>query len=110
MITPVALFQAGLRRMERVETERHAKRDVQAGRYREPFAEEPYDIRVTLPRSAAGGFGQARADFRVLDELFVPSGSGLPLPLAQVASTNMRPSATAIRHYDKQRSATVTAC
>ena len=35
MVTPVALFRAGLRRMERVETEHHAKRDVQAGRYRD---------------------------------------------------------------------------
>jgi len=35
MITPEALFWAGIRRMERVETERHAKRDVQAGRYRD---------------------------------------------------------------------------
>lgn len=33
MISPEALLKAGIRRMERVETEHHAKRDVQAGRY-----------------------------------------------------------------------------
>ncbi|WP_394842488.1 efflux RND transporter permease subunit [Pendulispora brunnea] len=81
---------------------------IAAGKYREDGSEEAYDIRVTLTRdrdvvpAAAPGLG-------VLDRLYVATTKGMPLPLSQVATLALEPSPTKIRHYQKERSVTVTA-
>ncbi len=85
-----------------------------AGKYREDTADDPYDIRVTLPRNSAttrgptSAGGGARPGFEVLEELYVPSAQGA-VPLAQVAKLVMEPSAAKLRHYNKERCITVTA-
>jgi multidrug efflux pump subunit AcrB len=82
---------------------------VRAGKYREDSADEPYDIRVTLPRAAAASMGGARPGLEVLDTLYVPNRRGESVPLAQLASLVFEPSSTTVRHHDKERCATVTA-
>jgi multidrug efflux pump subunit AcrB len=81
---------------------------VVAGRYREDGAEEAYDIRVTLPRGPAALPGGARPGLDVLDRLYVPGNAGA-VPLGQVAEVALEPSPARINHFDKVRSATVTA-
>jgi multidrug efflux pump subunit AcrB len=82
---------------------------IVAGKYREDTADEAYDIRVTLPRSGASRLpGGARPGLDVLDGVYLPSAAGA-VPLAQVADVALEPSPTRISHYQKMRSATVTA-
>lgn len=78
---------------------------VVAGKYREPGSDDPYDIRVMLPRPAAG----SAPDAATLDRLYVATRKGEPLPLGQIAGVVLEPSPSKIRHYDKERSVTVTA-
>ncbi len=78
---------------------------IAAGKYRDPGSDEPYDIRVTLPRSRAN----AAPDIDTLSLLYVQTNRGAPLPLAQIAEVQLLPSATKIRHYLKERSVTLTA-
>jgi multidrug efflux pump subunit AcrB len=78
---------------------------VVAGHYREDGAEDPYDIRVTLPRAP----GALHADLSVLERVYVASGGGAALPLAALAKLALEPSPTELRHYNKERSVTVTA-
>jgi len=85
-----------------------------AGKYREDGSEEAYDIRVTLSRdrhdgAAALGSAAAAPDLGVLDRLYVTTTKGQPVPLSQVATLGLEPSPTKIRHYQKERSVTVTA-
>jgi multidrug efflux pump subunit AcrB len=91
---------------------------VVAGKYRDPGSDEAYDIRVTVPRTAAAagepsapalGSPTAAPDLGTLDRLYVTTSAGAPLPLGQVASVVLEPSPTKIRHYGKERSVTVTA-
>ena len=77
---------------------------ISAGKYREDGAEEAYDIRVTLPRAAAHVPG-----LDVLEQLYVPSRSGAALPLGQIVTLRFEPTPAKLRHYNKERSVTVTA-
>jgi len=80
-----------------------------AGHYREDSADSAYDIRVTVPRTAAGALaGGARPGVEVLDALYVAGTEGA-MPLSQIARLTMDPSAAKLRHYNKERSAIVTA-
>jgi multidrug efflux pump subunit AcrB len=81
---------------------------VVAGRYREDGAEESYDIRVTLPRGAAALPGGARPGLDILERLYVPGNAGA-VPLGQVAEVRLEPSPARSYHFNKVRSATVTA-
>jgi multidrug efflux pump subunit AcrB len=76
---------------------------VVAGRYRDDGAEDPYAIRVTLPRA-----GQERASLALLERVHVASGLGAALPLSSVAKLALEPSPTQLRHFNKERSVTVT--
>lgn len=78
---------------------------VVAGHYREDGAEDPYAIRVTLPRAE----GQARASLALLSRVHVANGAGAALPLGSVAALELEPSPTELRHFNKERSVTVTA-
>lgn len=94
---------------------------VVAGKYRDPGSDEAYDIRATLPRTGASsgadglaptaalGSPTAAPDLGTLDRLYVATTRGAPLPLGQVAALVLEPSPTKIRHYNKERSVTVTA-
>lgn len=81
---------------------------VVAGKYREDTAEEAYDVRVTLPRRQREGVVGLTPGFDVLDDLYVANRAGNPLPLAQVAQLVLEPSPANLRHYNKERSITVT--
>jgi len=83
---------------------------VVAGTYRDPAAEHPYDIRVTLARNLKPGVtGALRPDVDLLSSLYVGNTHGGALPLAQVSHLVFEPSATKIRHHNNERSVTVTA-
>jgi len=85
---------------------------VSAGSYREDGREEAYDIRVTVSRGGEDATyeGPARApDLGVLERLYVTTTKGQAVPLSQVAAVGLEPSPTKIRHYQKERSVTVTA-
>lgn len=82
---------------------------IPAGKYREDNAEDAYDIRVTLPRAARSGAAAHAPDLDVLEQLYLPSHAGGALPLAQVAQLRFEPTPAKLRHYDKERSVTVTA-
>lgn len=87
---------------------------IVAGKYREPTSDEAHDIRVTVPRQVPDATSTTSArfaapDVRTLDALYVASQKGQPLPLAHVTSIVPEPSASRIRHYQKERSVTVTA-
>ena len=77
---------------------------IVAGKFREDSAEDAYDIRVTLPRRDEYGPG-----LDVLDQLYLPSRAGGALPLGQVAQLRFEPTPAKLRHYNKERSVTVTA-
>lgn len=76
-----------------------------AGKYRDPASDEARDIRVTLPRAHPG----SAPDVGVLDRLYLASTRGAPLQLSQIAEVEPTASASSIRHYQKERCATVTA-
>ncbi len=101
-----SLFGVALPEVDR--SVRLAVGGVVAGRYREEGIEDAYDIRVTLPRGPAALPGGAPPGLDVLDRLYVPGGAGA-VPLAQVADVALEPSPARMYHYDKVRSATVTA-
>jgi multidrug efflux pump subunit AcrB len=88
---------------------RFAVAGVSAGHYRESDAEEPFDIRVTPVRSRADDIAGARPGLDVFSSLYVPAAGGDAIPFREVASLALDPSPTRIRHYDKERSASVTA-
>lgn len=78
---------------------------VSAGKYRDPGSDDPYDVRVTLPRPAPG----AAPGPETLERVWVATSAGSPVPLGQVADVVLEPSPTKLRHYGKERSVTVTA-
>jgi multidrug efflux pump subunit AcrB len=79
---------------------------VIAGNYREDGAEEPYPIRVTLPRESDS---KDRATLSLLGRLYVGSGTAGAVPLAALGKLSLWPSPTELRHVNKERSATVFA-
>jgi multidrug efflux pump subunit AcrB len=80
---------------------------VVVGSYREDAADEAYPIRASLPY--AGRSDRHRPTLDVLDELYVANTAGAAVPLSMVASLGLEPSPSRIRHYDRERSVTVTA-
>ncbi len=78
---------------------------VVAGHYREDSAEDPYAIRVTLPRGESHG----RPSLSLLQRVHIAGLSGAAVPLGAVAKLALEPSPTELRHFDKERSVTVTA-
>ncbi len=83
---------------------------VNAGSFHEPGADEPRPIRVVVERESDARFGGAkRPSLGVLDHVYVPNQNHAAVPLGQVARLDLEPSPTAIRHYDRERAATVTA-
>ncbi len=74
------------------------------GSYREDAADEAYPIRASLPYQGRGH----RPTLDALDDLYVPNPQGA-LPLAMVADVELEPSPSTIRHYNRERSVTVTA-
>jgi multidrug efflux pump subunit AcrB len=88
---------------------RFALAGLPAGRFREENAEESVDIRVTLPRGRPDDVAGARPGFEVFTQLYVPTSSGGAVPFRDVAELALAPSPTTLRHYDKERSTTVTA-
>ena len=90
-----------------------------AGSYRREGSDETYPVRLSVPRTVAswGSEGKleearigggSRPDLGVLDRLYVPSTFGGAVPLAAVATLTFEPSASTLRHHDKERSITVT--
>jgi len=83
---------------------------VNAGSFHEPGGDEPRPIRVVVERDAAASIGGARRPaLGALDHVYVPTQSHSAVPLGQVARLDLEPSPTAMRHYDRERAATVTA-
>jgi multidrug efflux pump subunit AcrB len=82
---------------------------VVAGSYHEAGADEARPIRLALRDSTVSRVGGgARPSINVLDHVYVANEHGQALPLAQLASLDLEPSPTAIRHYNRERSITVT--
>jgi len=102
-------------------TVRMALAGFEAGKVREANGEE-YSIRVRLG-SRAGAFGERAGDdagggsrvsgeappLSTLDLLQVTSITGAAVPLRQVADYHLETSLPVIQHYDRERSATITA-
>lgn len=63
---------------------------------------EEYDLLVTVPKGAV-------TDLAVFDKIYVNSHRGAAVPLGQLASLEFETSTNLIKHYDKERFATVTA-
>jgi len=63
---------------------------------------EAYDVTARLARTG-------RATPAALQALYVPSQTGAPVPLAQLASLTFERTLPRIEHFDTERSATVTA-
>jgi multidrug efflux pump subunit AcrB len=83
---------------------------VNVGSFYESGADEPRPIRVIVQRDTEASFGSARRPaLGVLDHVYVPNQNQAAVPLGQLARLDLEPSPTAIRHYDRERAATVTA-
>ncbi|AKF09318.1 efflux RND transporter permease subunit [Sandaracinus amylolyticus] len=84
---------------------------VPAGRFRHPGDDDARDIRVMLARDEAPdlALGASRPTLATLAQVFVPTRDGGAVPLSAIATIELEPSPTTIRHYDGIRSATVTA-
>jgi multidrug efflux pump subunit AcrB len=80
---------------------------IVVGSYREDAADEAYPIRASLPyESRLNGH---RPTLEVLDDLHVNSAMGGAVPLSTVADLELEPSPSRIRHYNRERSVTITA-
>jgi multidrug efflux pump subunit AcrB len=67
-------------------------------------------VRVVIGHERTPSIGGApRANVDTLRRVWVPSSSGGAVPLEQVSRVELEPSATTLRHYERQRGATVTA-
>lgn len=78
---------------------------VPAGRFRAEDDEEARDIRVVFARESHDG----RPTLATLDHVFVPTRAGGAVALSAIADLVLEPSPTTIRHFDGERSTTVTA-
>lgn len=63
---------------------------------------EDYDLLVTVPKGSV-------TDMAVFDKIYVNSYSGAAVPLSHLASLEFETSTNLVKHYDKERFATVTA-
>jgi multidrug efflux pump subunit AcrB len=83
---------------------------VVAGSYHEAGADEARPIRLALRGGKVSRVGGgARPSIEVLDHVYVPGERGQVLPLSQLARLDLEPSPTTIRHFNRERSITVTA-
>lgn len=83
---------------------------IPVGRYRDDGDDLGRDIRVVFAREAEDGLdGAARPTLATLDRVFVPANGTGAVPLSAVADLVFEPSPTTIRHFDGERSTTVTA-
>ncbi len=72
--------------------------------------DESVDVRMVIARpTAASVAGGARPTPEMFDHIRVPSSRGGAVPLSQVASVELLPSPTTIRHYGRERTAVVSA-
>ncbi len=78
---------------------------VVAGEYRDDAAEDPYPIRVTLPRESSVD----RATLALLERVYVGNAARGAVPLSALGKLSLSRSPTELRHVDKERSATVFA-
>jgi multidrug efflux pump subunit AcrB len=79
-----------------------------AGEYREKGAAEARPIRIVQKRQGQDARA-GRPSLSVLDHAYVTNSNGAAVPLNQVTTMSLEPSATTIRHTDRARSLTVTA-
>lgn len=63
---------------------------------------DDYVINVSIPKGKV-------ADQNLLHSIYIPTVTGAPVPLSQIADLQFESEATQIRHYDKDRYATVSA-
>jgi multidrug efflux pump subunit AcrB len=70
-------------------------------------AGDEHEILVTLA-STRGPDRLAAPDLSVLDQSFVPSRSGSPVPLRALVTSRLEGAPSTVRHYFKERSVTVT--
>lgn len=63
---------------------------------------EEYLINVSVPKGKVAGQ-------QIFNSIYIPSISGAPIPLSQIAELEFESEATQIRHYDKERYVTVSA-
>jgi multidrug efflux pump subunit AcrB len=85
---------------------------VLAGSYRDERAEEAWDLRVAMARpigNESTSLTRNRQDFSAFERTWLASTRGAPVPLGAVATLGLERSPTTIRHYDRERSVTVTA-
>jgi Cation/multidrug efflux pump len=72
--------------------------------YREDSGKaDNYNVNVSIPRN------NDIQDISMFDRLYVPSSSGVNIPLKNVASIGFESSPNQIRHYDKDRYVTISA-
>jgi len=81
-------------------TVRFAVAGLSGGKYRTKEGKE-YDINISLPQGK-------KQSLDALDRTYVSSMSGAQVPLRQLGSVAFETSPTVIRHYNRQRSITVT--
>ncbi len=83
---------------------------VSIASFHEDGIDEARDVRATLARQHPSDVGGGdRADLAVLDDVYVASAAGAPVPLAAVARAELEPSPATVRHYNRERQVTVTA-
>ena len=75
---------------------------LNAGEFSPGEGEDEININVTLPRGKY-------TTYDVFDKLYVNALNGVAVPLRQLAEVEFETTPNLIRHYDKQRYATVTA-
>ncbi len=81
---------------------RMAVAGVSAGKYRQAgLGDESQDIHVELPRAT-------RPTVDALDRVFLPAPDG-PIPLSEIARVELEASPASIRHFNRERSVTVSA-
>ncbi|ATP59045.1 multidrug transporter AcrB [Pedobacter ginsengisoli] len=72
--------------------------------YREDSGKaDNYNVNVSIPRN------NDLQDISMFDRLYVPSASGINIPLKNVATIGFESSPNQIRHYDKDRYVTISA-
>jgi multidrug efflux pump subunit AcrB len=77
--------------------------------FHEDGIDEARDVRATLARGLPANVGGGdRPNLAVLDDVYIASTAGAPVPLAAVAQLVLEPSPATVRHYNRQRQVTVT--
>ncbi|MFO0663753.1 MAG: efflux RND transporter permease subunit [Polyangiaceae bacterium] len=82
---------------------------IVAAHFKPAGHDESMDIRLILERPGDHEPVAKKPTREQLERILVPSHTGAPVRLSQVADVTFEPSATSIRHYNKERSTLVTA-